>query len=115
MPSELWSKRRAVIGLNFLNGKGEMLSDFPEEVDGGFGVVVIVDAQNPKSCGFIDGRELIKALARSSDTANELHIELDRAARNLQGRVFRLGAWAIFFHRDAAHMMSMKDLQDGRR
>ena len=44
MPGELWPKRRAVIGLNFLNCKGEMLSDFPEEVDGGFGVVVIVDA-----------------------------------------------------------------------
>ena len=25
MPSELWSERRAVIGLNFLNGEGEML------------------------------------------------------------------------------------------
>jgi hypothetical protein len=36
-------KRRAVIGLNFLNGKGEMLPDFPEEVDGGLGVVVVVD------------------------------------------------------------------------
>jgi hypothetical protein len=36
MPGELWSKRRAVIGLNFLNGKGEMLPDFPEEVDDGF-------------------------------------------------------------------------------
>lgn len=103
------------VGLNLLNGKGEMLSDFPEEFDGGFGVVVIVDAQNPKSCGFIDGRELIKALTRSSDTGNELHIELDRAARNLQGRVFWFGARAIFFHRDAAHMMSMKDLQDGGR
>ena len=44
MPGELWSKRRAVIGLNFLNGKGEMLPDLAEEVDGGLGVVVVVDA-----------------------------------------------------------------------
>ena len=44
MPSELWSERRTVIGLNFLNGEGEMLPNFPEEVDGGAGAVVVVDA-----------------------------------------------------------------------
>ena len=44
MPGELGSERRAVIGLNFLNSEGEMLADFPEEVDGGLGVVVVVDA-----------------------------------------------------------------------
>jgi hypothetical protein len=44
MPGELRSKGGAVLGLDFLNGKGEMLSDFPEKVDGGLGVVVIVDA-----------------------------------------------------------------------
>lgn len=44
MPGELWSERRPVIGLNSLNGEGEMLPDFPEEVDGGLGVVVVVDA-----------------------------------------------------------------------
>ena len=38
MPGELWSERRAVIGLNFLNGEGEMLSNLPEEVDRGLGV-----------------------------------------------------------------------------
>ena len=43
VPSELWSERRPVIGLNLLNGKGKMLADFPEEVDGGLGVVVVVD------------------------------------------------------------------------
>jgi hypothetical protein len=30
VPGELWSKRRAVVGLNFLNRKREMLSDFPD-------------------------------------------------------------------------------------
>ena len=44
MPGELWPERRAVIGLNFLNSKGKVLADFPEEVDGGLGVVVVVDA-----------------------------------------------------------------------
>ena len=44
MPGELGSERRAVIGLNFLNSEGEMLADFPEEVDGGLSVVVVVDA-----------------------------------------------------------------------
>ena len=44
MPGELWSERRAVIGLNFLNRERKMLADFPEEVDGGLGVVVVVDA-----------------------------------------------------------------------
>ena len=33
-----------VIGLDFLNREGKMLPDLPEEVDGGLGVVVIVDA-----------------------------------------------------------------------
>ena len=27
MPGELWSERRTVIGLSFLNGEGKMLSD----------------------------------------------------------------------------------------
>ena len=84
MPSELWSERRAVIGLDFLNGEGEMLPDLLEEVDGGLGVVVVVDAQHAKSGRFVNGRELIKALTRSSHTGNELHIQLDRAAWNLQ-------------------------------
>ena len=44
VPRELWSERRAVIGLNFLNDEGKMLLDLLEEVDGGLGVVVIVDA-----------------------------------------------------------------------
>ena len=87
MPGELWSERRAVIGLNFLNGEGEMLPDFLEEVDGGLGVVVVVDAQDAKPGRFINRRELIKALTRSSHAGNELHIELDRAARNLKRRI----------------------------
>jgi hypothetical protein len=44
VPGKLWPKRRAVISLNFLNGKEEMVPDFPEEIDGGLGVVVIIDA-----------------------------------------------------------------------
>ena len=44
VPSELRSERRAVIGLDFPNREGEMLLDLPEEVDGGLGVIVIVDA-----------------------------------------------------------------------
>src|SRR5580704_4244059 len=44
MPSELWSERRAVIGLDFLNGEGKMILDLSEEVDSGLGVVVVVDA-----------------------------------------------------------------------
>lgn len=28
MPGELWSERRAVIGLDFLDGQGEMLPEF---------------------------------------------------------------------------------------
>jgi len=53
IPGELWSERRAVIGLNFLNDEGEMLSDFLKEVDGSLGVVVIVDAQNTESGRFV--------------------------------------------------------------
>ena len=64
VPSELWSERRAVVGLDFLNREGEMLPDLPEEVDRGLGVIVIVDAQLAKSGGCVNGRELVKALAR---------------------------------------------------
>ena len=95
VPSELWSERRAVIGLNFLNREGEMLLDLPEEVDGGLGVVVVVDAQHAKSGRFVNGRKLIKALTRSSHTGNELHIELDRAAWNLQRGIRWFWARAI--------------------
>ena len=76
MPGELWSERRAVIGLNLLNGEREMLPDLLEEIDRGLGVVVVVDARHAKSGGFVNRRELIKALASSSQTGNELHIEL---------------------------------------
>lgn len=95
MPGELRSEGGAVIGLDFLNSKGEMLLDFPEKVDGGLGVVVIVDAQDAKSGRFINGRKLIKALARSPHAWDELHIELNRAARYLQGRIRRFWAGAI--------------------
>ena len=87
MPSELWSKRRTVIGLNFLNSEGKMILDLSEEVDSGLGVVVVVDAQHAKSRRFVNSRKLIKALTCSSHTGNELHIELDRAARDLQRRI----------------------------
>jgi hypothetical protein len=83
MPSELWSERRVVIRLDFLDGEGKMLTNFPEEVDGSLGFVVVVDAQNAKPRSFINRCELIKALTSSSNTRNELHIELDGAARNL--------------------------------
>jgi hypothetical protein len=84
MPSELWAERRAVSGLNFLNSEGKMIPDLSEEVASGLGVVVVVDAQDTKSGRFVNSRALIKTLTRSSHTGNELHIELDRAAWNLE-------------------------------
>jgi hypothetical protein len=95
MPGELWSERRAVVGLNFLNGEGEVLSVFPQEVDGHLGVVVIVDAQNTESGRFVNGCKLIKAPTRSSHTRNKLHIESDRAARHLERRIGRFSAGTI--------------------
>ena len=71
VPSELLSERRSVIGLNFLNREGEMLLDLPKEVNRGLGVVVVIDSQHAKSGRFVNGRELIKALPRSSHTRNE--------------------------------------------
>ena len=44
MPGELWSERRVIVGLDFLDGEGKMLTNFREEVDGRLGVVVVVDA-----------------------------------------------------------------------
>ena len=89
-----------------------MLPDFPEEVYGGLGVVVIVDAQHPKSGGFIYGRKLIKALTRSSHAGNKLHIELHGAARNLQRCIRRFWARTILLLRNRANMMTMKDFPD---
>ena len=72
MPSELWSERRTVIGLNFLNSEGKMILDLAEEIDSGLGIVVVVDAQDAKSRRFVDSRELIKALTRSSEDVRVL-------------------------------------------
>ena len=115
VPSELWSERRAVIGLDSLDREGEMLLDLPEEVDRGFGVVVVVDAQHAKSGRFVNGRELVEPLTSPSDSRNELHIQLDRAARNLQRRIRWFWAGTILLLRNRANVMTMKDLQDSRR
>ncbi|MGB8675613.1 MAG: hypothetical protein WCD27_14770 [Candidatus Acidiferrales bacterium] len=74
MPGELWSKRRTVIGLNFLNSEGKMILGLSKEVDGGLGVVVVVDVQHAKSRRFVNSRKLTKALAHSSHAGNELYI-----------------------------------------
>jgi len=115
VPSELLSERRSVIGLNFLSREGEMLLDLPKEVNRGLGVVVVVDAQHTKSGRFVNSRKLIKALTRSASTGNELHIQLDRAARNLQRRIRWFGTRTMLLLRNRANVMTMKDLQDSRR
>ena len=115
VPGELRPERRAVIGLNFLNREGEMLPDLPEEVDRGLGVVVVVDAQHAESRRFVNGRELIKALARSAHAGNELHIRLDRAAWNLQRCIRWFWAGTILLLRNGTNVMTVKDLQDSRR
>ena len=53
-------------------------------------VVVVVDAQDTKARRFIYSGELVEAPASSSDPRDEFHIELDRAAGNLQRGI---GAW----------------------
>ena len=115
MPSELWSERRTVIGLDFLNNEGKVILDLLEEIDGGLGVVVVVDAQHSESRRFVDSRKLIKALTRSSHAGNELHIQLHRAARNLQRCIRGFWAGTILLPRNRANVMTMKDLQDRRR
>src|SRR6266481_4794497 len=71
MPSELWSERRVIVCLYFLDGERKMLTNFPQEVDSSLGVVVVVDAENAKPRSFINGCELIKTLTSSSNTGNE--------------------------------------------
>ena len=92
-----------------------MLSHLAEEFDRCLRVVVIVDAQDAKACRFIDGGELVEALASSSDTRNEFHIELDGAAGNLQRGIGRLGARAILLLGDLSHVVAMKKFQNGCR
>jgi hypothetical protein len=69
---------------------GEMLSHLAEEFDRCLRVVVVVDAQDTKAGRFIYSGELVEAPASSSDPRDEFHIELDRAAGNLQRGI---GAW----------------------
>ena len=44
MPGELRSERRVVVRLDSLDSEGKMLTNFPEEIDGRLGVVVVIDA-----------------------------------------------------------------------
>jgi len=95
VPGELRPKGRVVVCLNPVDREGEMLSDFLQELDGGLGVVVIVDAENSKSRRFVDRRELIETLTRTSHWRNKFHVELHRAPRNLQWSIGGLGPRAI--------------------
>ena len=95
VPSELWSKRRTVIGLDFLNSEGKVILDLSKEFDGSLGVVMVVDAQHPKARRFVNSGKLIKALTRFPHARNELHIQLHRAAWNLQRCIRRLWAGTV--------------------
>jgi hypothetical protein len=97
MPSELGSERRTIVSLNFLNHEGKMVPDFLEKVDGGLGVVVVVDSQYAESGRFVNGRKLVEALASSSHTGNEFHIRLNGEARNLQRCIGRFWPGRYFF------------------
>jgi len=97
IPGELRSERGVVIRLDSLNGKGKMLTDLREEVNCGLCVVVVVNSQNTKASGLVNSCELIEGLAGSSRTWNELPIELDRTARNLEGCVRWFGTGRYFF------------------
>ena len=60
-------------------------------------VLRVVDAQHAESRRLVNGRKLIKSLARSSHAGNELHVQLYRAAWNLQRCIRWFGAGAILF------------------
>lgn len=97
MPGELRNEGRVIIRLDSLDSEGQMLPDLIEELHGGLGVVVIVDAYYTETRGLVDGSELIEALTGSAHTGNELHIELHRAARNRRGASAGLGPGRYFF------------------
>lgn len=113
VPGELRPKRGVIVGLDLLNGEGEVLTHFREEVDGSLGVVVIIDTQNSKSRGFINGCELIEALAGSSHARNEFHVELHGTAWDLKWSIGWLWPRAIFLQRDPANVVAAKDFKDG--
>jgi hypothetical protein len=110
MSGELRSEGGVVIRLNSLDSEGRMVPDLLKDFYSSLRIVMIVHAQHAETRGFVDGSELIEALAHSAHPGNELHIELHRAARNREGSVGRLGTWAIFLQRDSANVMPMKDL-----
>jgi hypothetical protein len=60
-------------------------------------VFVKRDAWDAKSDRFINRREVIRALTRSSYTGNKLHIEQHRAAWNLQRYILWLWTEPILF------------------
>lgn len=96
MQDELWSERGIVVRLDFLNGERKMLTNFPEEVDGRLGVVVVVGSQNANACSPVNGSKLVKTLWNSSNARNKLYVELNGAPGNLEGSVRGFGARAIF-------------------
>lgn len=113
VPGELRPKRGVVVSLDLLDSEGEMLTHFREEVDGGLGVVVIIDTQNSKSSSFINGCELVETLAGSSHARNEFHVELHGTAGDLKWSIGWLWTWTIFFQRDPANVVPAKDFKDG--
>ena len=80
MPSELSPERGVVVSLDPLDGEGQVAVELIEEVQRRAGVVGVVGAQDAEARGFVNGRELVEALARPPQPRQELHIQRHRLA-----------------------------------
>jgi hypothetical protein len=113
MPGELLAERGVVVGLDALNGEGQILADLLEKLSRRTSVVVIVDAQHAKARSLVNGRELVIALVSATDSRDKLYIELNGSPWNFQ-RAFRqrLRARMVTLERDSADIVAAEDLQD---
>lgn len=71
------SERGIIVGLDALNGEGQVAAELVEEVQSGARVVVVVDAQDLEARGLIVRCEPVKAPTGTTDSRHELRVELD--------------------------------------
>lgn len=115
MPIELRPKGRIVVRLDLLDGKGEMLPHLLEKLDRRSRIVMIVDPQDAESSRFVNGGELVEALACPRCPRNEFHIELHRTTGNSERGVIRLRARTVPSLGNRTHMVTVKELVNGCR
>ena len=80
MPMELRLELCPIVRLQDVDSEWEPLPNAVKEADYGALVAGIIDLQNSDPGAIVDGSELIKALCRTRDALEELHVHLQAVA-----------------------------------